>query len=76
VNQDAVQETGFMYSTLKLEFLKSVTDSHGILAVRETSADYSTTKHKPRKAHPSVPDNKPSAGKDRDKGTQRRKQST
>jgi hypothetical protein len=43
------QETGYMYSTLKLEFLKSVTDSHGALAVRENSADYSTGKQKTRK---------------------------
>jgi DNA modification methylase len=66
------QETGYMYSTLKLEFLKSVTDSHGALAVRETSADYSTRQHKTRKT--SAQDTKHSARQDRNKVTQRRKQ--
>jgi len=66
------QETGFMYSTLKLEFLKSVSDGHGIMAVRETSPDYSTIKQKHRKKRASETKHIPSKGNN--KVMQRRKQ--
>jgi DNA modification methylase len=52
------QETGFMYSTINLEFLTSAGDLHGGALLRENQGHYDIGKHKPRKAP--VPGKKPS----------------
>lgn len=72
MTQEVVQETSFIYSTLRVKFIKSMTNSHRILAVRETSPDYSTTKPKPRKAP--VSDTKGHLSSDSNKVTRHRKQ--
>jgi modification methylase len=42
-------ETGFMYSTINLDFFKSAPDLHGGALLRENHEAYSVGKHKPRK---------------------------
>ncbi len=65
-------ETGFMYSTINLEFLKSTHGLDGAALLHEVQGEYSIGKHKPRKAPASEP--KHSAGQDNSKAMQRRKQ--
>jgi modification methylase len=66
------QETGFMYSTINLEFLESTHDLHGAASLREAQGKYSISKHKPRKTPAS--DNKPKTKQRGNKVMQPRKQ--
>ena len=66
------QETGYMYSNIKLEFLKSDRDLHGAALLRDNQGDYSISKHKPRKTP--APEPKHSHKQGSNKVVQRRKQ--